>query len=648
MTDIKAMEVNVTTKIPVLPRNRGNRDIVQSQSSVTKLNVTPGVVAPAAPPPPKLEKNRVKPELLKEMLRLERSYFNVLEERQIELYARNLSVRQTAWAAVTTMLALLTLGTAFVKHEFGVPISHAVLFSVYTVTSAGFGNVRIPFDESPALLTFAICYVYLGISALAILVAQSLQYFVTLFARVQHNTQKLSLVMDGYTVLSAMQQDPSNPNYGPRSFVRGQLVQELEKTKSHLRKDVGPTKKIISKVFVRCKSFAIRKHFVIPSFLLFLILLGTVVMMILEGWNFSEALYFSTFAMTTVGYGDFTPTKASSTWFVIFWLPFNVPFLALYLSSVARVYLNVHDWNVRRLENVIRKKIVDAGIPSQAPSVSMESDDDDDVEIQQLVKAISSSDEGSSDGSLTSLSKRHGRSDSLLHIVIRKEGQGRIRQLSHLSFGKSGERVEDNHVDNITTVRELLVYLGCTSTVGVDPTTVANANEFQSESHSHGSFTIKLHFQVLHRLATFITHEICRVTTSMQVNKDTVSITIPTLNAIAENCLIPYRARDAFRSIVLESLILIGEKDLLSHGLESFLDLHPIQFDTLFRPFAIALDDTDTMNAWLASTAILEDRLKNEHENLFPLHSSLLSHELKNPIEDFFPVNAGNAIRMQL
>jgi hypothetical protein len=80
-----------------------------------------------------------------------------------------------------------------------------------------------------------------------------------------------------------------------------------------------------------------------------ILLVGVAGMMSLEGWTFIQSLYFSVFSMTTTGYGDFVPTNDASSWFCVFWLPFNILFLAIYFSSVGHYWVKLCDWNVRRV-----------------------------------------------------------------------------------------------------------------------------------------------------------------------------------------------------------------------------------------------------------------------------------------------------------
>lgn len=57
--------------------------------------------------------------------------------------------------------------------------------------------------------------------------------------------------------------------------------------------------------------------FAIPVLVAAVLLVGTIFYAHVEGWSYFDALYFSVMTLTTVGYGDFTPTSHLSKAFTM-------------------------------------------------------------------------------------------------------------------------------------------------------------------------------------------------------------------------------------------------------------------------------------------------------------------------------------------
>lgn len=629
-----------------------------------------------------------------------------MEEKQLSLVAKYRSVRQTAISALSIMFVTMTIGTAIVKKRANVSTAQAILFSVYTVTSAGFGNVKIPLTDR--FLGFVIVYIFFGISVLAILAAQSFQYLTVEAARIQHARDKANFAQQGFAKLWEMTRKDETKGIDYRIRVR--LMEALKMVKQpYTQSSIFHMQTTLS----NWRRNPIGKALLIPCYLLALLLTGTFVMMALEGWSFVEALYFSTFAMTTVGYGDLAPTKQSSTWFVIFWLPFNVSFLAAYLGTVAHYYVQLHEWNARRIELRLkeehRKKMLDQNQePNNSPNISMDDHSGglSTASVQMIQDIVHQANVGNNVSppviaeTSTDSTERNGgdlmerkevniggeKNDNQKHIVqtvsvhpneqapTRINGQPRRQRLRELSqrklfeensgklntldtlpentqIAKEPESANDRNLDgndhNITT-HELLVTLGLTE--DASSSSIRATSRFQTSNLSEFS-SIKLNFKVLERLARIIAAEIIGVRSTIEIKGNVLSVTFEALKDAADRWLIPFRARETFRSVCFESLIVVGEHELLRHGADAFFDLNPFQFNSLFGPFVVALEDADTKTAWLTSTDILARGLRTEPA---PQHFSdreevpRTKHSLKNMIEEFFPVNPGNAVLAQI
>lgn len=67
-----------------------------------------------------------------------------------------------------------------------------------------------------------------------------------------------------------------------------------------------------------------------------LILTGTIVYAILEDWSWVDSLYFSVVAVTTVGFGDLTPTSDGSKLFTVFYVLSGISIISLWLNERLR------------------------------------------------------------------------------------------------------------------------------------------------------------------------------------------------------------------------------------------------------------------------------------------------------------------------
>jgi voltage-gated potassium channel len=70
-----------------------------------------------------------------------------------------------------------------------------------------------------------------------------------------------------------------------------------------------------------------------------LVLTGSLFYWRFEDWTYVEALYFSIVTLTTVGYGDFSPTSAGTQIFTIVYILTGFGVLVALLTSVAQQYL---------------------------------------------------------------------------------------------------------------------------------------------------------------------------------------------------------------------------------------------------------------------------------------------------------------------
>lgn len=92
---------------------------------------------------------------------------------------------------------------------------------------------------------------------------------------------------------------------------------------------------------------------VIVAATLLLILIGGISYHYLEGWSYIDSFYFSVSTLTTVGYGDITPTKEITRLFTIFYVLIGVSIFFYGLFSIGEYFImsRIEDFEKRILSN---------------------------------------------------------------------------------------------------------------------------------------------------------------------------------------------------------------------------------------------------------------------------------------------------------
>ena len=67
--------------------------------------------------------------------------------------------------------------------------------------------------------------------------------------------------------------------------------------------------------------------------------LGTLVYSLREGWSLIEALYFSVMTVTTIGYGDFTPSSPLTQLYTILYAVFGIGFFVTFNARLVQLAL---------------------------------------------------------------------------------------------------------------------------------------------------------------------------------------------------------------------------------------------------------------------------------------------------------------------
>ncbi len=69
------------------------------------------------------------------------------------------------------------------------------------------------------------------------------------------------------------------------------------------------------------------------------IALGTIIYTVYEEWNVAEAFYFSVITLTTIGYGDYTPTSTEMQIYTAIYAVLGIGLFVAFNASLARFAL---------------------------------------------------------------------------------------------------------------------------------------------------------------------------------------------------------------------------------------------------------------------------------------------------------------------
>jgi len=389
-----------------------------------------------------------------------------------------------------------------------------------------------------------------------------------------------------------------------------------------------------------------------------LILVGAAVVGPIEEWTLLESLYFSVVSLSTVGYGDYVPRHNASIWFCIFWLPFSVGFMSMYLGNVAAFYIRLSDRNIRRIERHMRRRLQRAKDTAEIERAEVLRRAYRGQEMEVEAAAATLREQGDVEGNLDPVNEKESSGIPLSHAqsLARQKNQEGFNALptsdgtnsaqldgseGRSLFGSSPadsgnqrrQRILENSTMNNSTdrkdgptmqsMRDIVRAVRSNLNVSEkDRANIPGAPDFhfmsirstQTITTRHGllrragqtrkpSFALRVLVQ--ERFAEIIATDIAGFHSAIEIKDTTLSVTIDSLKETADKWLIPRRARKPFRAVAFEVLYFVGEHGLIIRGADALLDLSPFEFHGLFSPLLAAMGDADTMEGWLENTDVL-------------------------------------------
>jgi hypothetical protein len=371
-----------------------------------------------------------------------------------------------------------------------------------------------------------------------------------------------------------------------------------------------------------------------------MIFLGAIVVGTIEEWSPLESIYWSIVTLTTVGYGDYVPTKNSSVWFcTLFFIPSALFFLSFFLAHVAKAYIRLHAIHVTRLERKMRR---------ESERRRMEAERDEKARrIEEAAAAIENAAKSSKEGQGSIAiptkatyspggTKAEDVEEGFATIISYAEDQdlsprGSPTKSSGLFGDEAGnfdpdhnnddpdsspaQRYRENVIRNKDAAPDphsnrAVTFAEAHQSLNRHSSSSTKLDEFANESQQVGTAnkpSLDVRLRVQARLARIIAEEVAGYQTGVIIKGSTVSLTIGSLRDTSEKWKIPPQAWKAFRAVAFRSLLFVGERELISDGGDALLRLNVVEFHQIFSPMLAAMGDGSSMESWLAATDILAD-----------------------------------------
>lgn len=555
-------------------------------------------------------------------------YEKALQDQEISWKARFTATRLSWILAAMLMILYLWLGCMFYRSEAGWSIPDSLLFTVYTVTTVGYGGPQ-PLPNTGAFHAFTCVYILVGISGVTVIGTNTYQMITLEATRMRSSPLEQKRQSQG-----GKSADDASESEGDYDALAREMARRKEQFMAELD-DLVRTQPFFSAALDYCidrfketRTYlkTTRSGRILAATLPFtgMILFGALVVGLIEGWSPLESIYWSIVTLTTVGYGDYVPTKNSAVWFcTVFFIPSSLLFLSFFLAQVAKSYIHLHSSYVVQWERRIRRK--NEKKRAKAERVKKAQQNSELAESKSM--EIAASDDAK-------VPPSPDEENSGFNTISYTEDEEEDRGSNGFFFGdQAGNLPSSPKGGGLSSVlssedtpdmkyRENVVRNKLAAPISQGNRTVSFAEALRSLKRSTQAESLKsdetstsgvtrpslgVRLRVQERIAKIIAVEVAGYQTGVIIKGSTVSVTIGSLRDTSEKWKIPPRAWKAFRAVAFRSLLFVGERDLISDGVDALLRLNVMEFHGIFSPILAVMGDGNTMEAWLAATDLLAD-----------------------------------------